>query len=374
MTEKKITINKKTKYFYTTGMIKETENCLFMTAEEKKRLQNISGGIAGVPGEPGPKGDKGDKGEPGKDGKDGAPGKDGVNGIDGREVELTKLSNHIKWRYAGQAGDIGWKNLIAISELKGEKGDQGLQGPQGNPFAIKKIYPSISEMNKDFSGKDVSVGDFVLINCDVNDEDNAKLFVKTDSEFKFLTDLSGAQGIQGPKGDPGAQGIKGDRGETGAIGPKGEQGIPGPKGDTGLQGPAGQKGEQGEKGDKGIFIGSKDSAPLTADIVIDDSDEGLYMNELVETPIEESTLTLSLNKYQTVTMKNNTTIALPSVDKFTEIHLFFTATEELTLTLPNIRWQSQPTIAANKAYEFIFTYTTEWLGGCVVYEQKTDSE
>lgn len=150
--------------------------------------------------------------------------------------------------------------------------------------------------------------------------------------------------------------------------PKGIKGDKGEKGDAGERGQDGKQGEKGDKGDKGVYVGSKDSAPPTADIVIDNSDNGLYMNKLVETPIVDGTLNLTLNKYQTTTMKNNITIVLPKTDKLTEIHLFFSTTEELTLTLPSVKWQIQPTIEANKTYEFIFTYTTEWLGGCVVYE------
>jgi hypothetical protein len=51
-------------------------------------------------------------------------------------------------------------------------------------------------MNADFSGADTSTGDFVLINTgNVADEDNAKLYVKGESAFTFVTDLSGAAGI-----------------------------------------------------------------------------------------------------------------------------------------------------------------------------------
>lgn len=142
---------KELKYFYTTEMIKETENCLFMTAEEKEKLSNSSdnGGIAGPQGPQGEKGEKGDPGEqgpqglPGKDGRDGAtgpkgepgekgekgePGQDGAKGANGREIELTKTSTHIKWRYAGQGEGIGWKELIPISELVGPQGPQGPAG------------------------------------------------------------------------------------------------------------------------------------------------------------------------------------------------------------------------------------------------------
>ena len=88
---------------------------------------------------------------------------------------------------------------------------------------------------------------------------------------------------------------------------------------------------------------------------------------LVTTSIIDSTLTLTTDKLQTTTMQDNTAIILPNVDKFTEIHLFFSTESELTLILPNIKWQSDINIEANKVYEFVFTYTTEWLGGCVIY-------
>ena len=46
----------------------------------------------------------------------------------------------------------------------------------------------------------------------------------------------------------------------------------------------------------------------------------------------------------------------------------FKTTSEITLVLPSVRWQTQPTIQANKTYEFIFTYVKdEWLGGVVEY-------
>lgn len=84
----------KPKYFYTTDMIKETENCYFMTAEEKQKLSNASdgGGIAGPQGPQGEQGPVGPQGDP------------GVAGPQGPK---------------GEKGD------------KGDKGDVGPQGPQG---------------------------------------------------------------------------------------------------------------------------------------------------------------------------------------------------------------------------------------------------
>ena len=68
-------------------------------------------------------------------------------------------------------------------------------------------------------------------------------------------------------------------------------------------------------------------------------------------------------------MINNTTINLPQVNDFTEIHLFFKTNSELTLILPNIFWKNKPMIEANKVYEFIFTYIDEWVGGCIPYNE-----
>ena len=92
-------------------------------------------------------------------------------------------------------------------------------------------------------------------------------------------------------------------------------------------------------------------------------------NTLVTTNISGTTLSLTTDKYQTATIVNGTEITLPAVTSFTKIHLFFSTTADLTLTLPTCKWQNGniPTISANKTYEFIFTYTTEWLGVVIVY-------
>ena len=109
-------------------------------------------------------------------------------------------------------GNISWSNDKGLDNpqtqnIKGEKGDTG------EPFTISKTYPSVEEMNADFDN--MNVGDYVMIASSVEDEDNAKLYVKTDTEWTFITDFSGAVGIKGEKGD---------------IGPQGPQGVPGKDG------------------------------------------------------------------------------------------------------------------------------------------------
>lgn len=69
----------------------------------------------------------------------------------------------------------------------------------GDPFVIARTFASVAEMET-YSGTDVRVGQFVIIASTVEDPDNAKMYVKTSNGWSFVTDLSGAQGIQGPRG------------------------------------------------------------------------------------------------------------------------------------------------------------------------------
>ena len=179
-------------------------------------------------------------------------------------------------------------------------------------------------------------------------------------------------------------GPKGDKGDTGAQGPQGLQGLKGDKGDTGLQGPQGERGlqgVQGPKGDKGDpgttswnDLQDKPNIPsvegLATEAFVEEKLAGLGLqpDTLVQVSVAGNTLQLTEDKYQYSVLSSGNGISLPSVSSFAEIHLFFKTTSEITLVLPSVRWQTQPTIQANKTYEFIFTYVKdEWLGGVVEY-------
>lgn len=96
--------------------------------------------------------------------------------------------------------------------------------------------------------------------------------------------------------------------------------------------------------------------------------ESLQTNELTQITVVGNILQLTEDKYQYSVLSSGDQIQLPSVSSFVEIHLFFKTTNELTLVLPSVRWQTQPNIQANKVYELIFTYIIdEWLGGVVEY-------
>ena len=130
-----------------------------------------------------------------------------------------------------------------------------------------------------------------------------------------------------------------------------------------------------EWNNKSTFNGDYNS--LTNKPVIP-STEGLatetYVNNkiipnLVGNTVTNKTLTLTVDKYQYAVLSNGDSIALPSVSSFTEIHLFFKASADLTLTFPSVRWQSIPSITSGHTYEIIFTYVVdEWLAGVICYE------
>ena len=137
----------------------------------------------GIPAR-GPKGDKGDtgpQGVPGERGPQGVPGERGPQGV------------------PGERGPQG---------VPGERGPQGIQGVPGKPFDIKKAYDSVSDMNANFSS-DLDEGDFCIIASNVEDKDNADLYVRQGTKMKLIVDLSGATGIQGPAGPQGVAGKDG---------------------------------------------------------------------------------------------------------------------------------------------------------------------
>ena len=145
-------------------------------------------------------------------GKDGEDGEDGV-GIalveqtvvstadGGTNIVTVTLTNGTSYDFAFMNGHTG---------DQGPQGVQGIPGKDGKGFSISKIYASITDMMNGYATDGVEVGGFVLINTgNVEDADNAKLFVKTETAYSYLSDLSGSQGIQGPQGRQGIQGPNG---------------------------------------------------------------------------------------------------------------------------------------------------------------------
>ena len=149
----------------------------------------------------------------------------------------------------GAGGSGGGTGTVGPQGPQGPAGPAGKDGKDGKPFTIAKVFTSVAEMNKGFATDGLAEGVFVIINTgNVQDEDNGKLYTKGKSAYQFLTDLSGATGIQGPAGRDGAVGPAGPQGPAGAAGKDGAPGVAGPKGETGAVGPAGPVGKDGAPG------------------------------------------------------------------------------------------------------------------------------
>ena len=166
-------------------------------------------GIQGVAGPVGPTGATGSVGPTGKTGNTGLVGPTGPIGPTGKTGSVGPT---------GAQGDLGPTGSIGPT---GKAGAVGPTGAVGEPFAIYKTYTTIAAMITDYAN--VPIGKFVMITSNIEDVDNAKLYVRANvaDYFSFITDLSGAQGIQGPVGPTGPRGISGSDGPKGPTGPMG---------------------------------------------------------------------------------------------------------------------------------------------------------
>lgn len=126
----------------------------------------------------------------------------------------------IEIQQKAENGDFSAK-ITTVSAVTGEAGTQASvqnigteqeahfvftipKGDTGEPFRLKKTYSSVEEMNASFATDEVLEGQFVVIDTgNVNDEDNAKLYVKGKTSYAYITDLSGADGLTGPPGPQG---------------------------------------------------------------------------------------------------------------------------------------------------------------------------
>ena len=126
------------------------------------------------------------------------------------------------------------------------------------------------------------------------------------------------------------------------------------------------KGEVLTKSNTKEYTPTGDYNPATKKYV----DERTFSREVVTVNNVNDSLTLTTDKNQYATLAVPVEIILPTVTSFTELHLFFSGSEGVTIGTTNVKWESQVTIENNKSYEIIFTYVNEsigWLGKTIVY-------
>lgn len=339
-------------------------------------------GLKGDPGERGPQGEQGIQGLPGEKGEQGVPGNDGLT----TAVQVNGST------YQHQNGTITLPDYPVIpSNISAFNNDSNYAT---ETFVTNKI----AEASLGGGSGEVDLSGYVT-----KETGNASQITFADGQtFQAKLDAGTLKGEKGDTGEQGPQGLQGEKGDKGDKGEPGEQGPQGIQGEIGPQGPKGDTGEQGPAGADGqtpnISIGSVttleagtnatasitgDTPNLTLNLGIpkgakgDKGDTGEVgsggstVDTLVTTDIVGSTLTLTTDKLQYATMTTGTTISLPTVTDYTEIHLFFaTDTVAPTITFPSVAWQNVPVINASKKYEFIFTYVNDaigWLVGFIEY-------
>lgn len=102
-----------------------------------------------------------------------------------------------------------------MSGYSGEEID-ALLASAGVPIGITKEYDSVSAMNSDFSGTDVTRGQFVLIlTTDTSSEDYGKVYLKGSANWVYVFTLTSLTAIKGPQGPAGKRGAKGADGADG---------------------------------------------------------------------------------------------------------------------------------------------------------------
>lgn len=219
------------------------------------------------------------KGEKGEKGDTGEKGKDGIVGKDGKSLEFnwddTSLGIRVQgdsdYKYVnlkGQQGEQGTKGDKGETGQKGDKGDQGLQGEKGQD-------------GRDGITPNIKIGNVTS----VESSETPSVTIRGDQENPIL-DFSIPKGVQGTNGQDGTNGENGKSLEYNwngtQLGVKREDensyNYVDLKGRDGVDGKQGPKGEQG---DNGVFVGDVNDAPESANIVVDDSDEGLFFEGIV---------------------------------------------------------------------------------------------
>ena len=171
--------------------------------------------------------------ENGIDGNNGANGADGVSISKIEKINTVGLvdtyritfTDNTTYDYSVTNGQKGEQGIQGLRGEKGEQGEQGVQGVQGiqgekgddgYPFLIYKEYSDISEFNKnDFP----EIGLMFMIKAD--DATSFPVYRYTGDEsvpYRYVTNLTGGEGIKGEKGDKGEQGQQGVQGENGKDG------------------------------------------------------------------------------------------------------------------------------------------------------------
>ena len=143
---------------------------------------------------------------------------------------------------------------------------------------ISAEYESVEAMNLAASTDGVPEGGYVLISSNVEDPDNAKLFIKGAEGYKFVTDLSGAKGKDGAAGQAGVTPLVKINADSGEWEVSYDSGTSWESLGVQAQGSQGPQGDKGDKGDKGATGATGPQGPA---YVLTDADKQAIINAVL---------------------------------------------------------------------------------------------
>lgn len=101
------------------------------------------------------------------------------------------IISYITMKQGGVPGPVG---PVGPQGPKGDRGEQGIPG-----LIPTKFYSSLEAMIDDKNNQDIEINSYVMIVSDPSDTNNAAIYQKVSNGFKFIVDLSGANGADGMK-------------------------------------------------------------------------------------------------------------------------------------------------------------------------------
>lgn len=140
---------------------------------------------------------------------------------------------------------------------------------KGDAFSIRKVYESVTQMETDLNNPEIKEGDFVLINTgDVENPDNARLYIRSSVGFDFLVDMSGAIGFTGKTPQLSIGTVSGGETPDVTLSEDGTDSSGNPKFKLNLVLPKGEKGDTPILTAGTVTTGAP-GTPATADLVPD---------------------------------------------------------------------------------------------------------
>ena len=154
---------------------------------------------------------RGAAGENGKDGTNGINGKDGKDGINGKNIEVQRTATHIQWRYEGE----DWQNLVAIADIEGPAGQNGKDGANGK---TPELCVNENTLQWRYIGDEIWLNLYNLsVLKGLDGKDGKTPFIGENGNWWIGETDTGvkAAGIDGTDGEKGDKGDKGDAGQNG---------------------------------------------------------------------------------------------------------------------------------------------------------------